>query len=324
MADTTTSSSSSSDDDRGPWRVSVQQHDPERFPYALARGVEANLSAVRASCSDAQTRATFFEERNTNTVALEANAPALLWETPLFVEATMRITEGGEPEIVGKDDNDNDEGEGDENGEGSSSPTLTLEPERRVPGQVFVTNTQVLFVATDTDDSDSDLAIGGACVVLHAMTEDPEPSVYLQLSSEDHVDTGGVTEVTLIPSTANGGGDGDGACQALFDALCKLISLHPIEGDDEDEEGGGMFGFGGGMIGGGFGDDVYADYGEPADADGHGDADGLVWAPPAAATGGEATPAERQAMLDRLDDMLVVAPGLQVDETGQFDDAPES
>ena len=91
--------------------------------------------------------------------------------------------------------------------------------------------------------------------------------------------------------------------QKLFDALCKLISLHPIE-DDEDEDNHGMFS--GGMIGGGFGDDPRLDYGE------------MVWAEP--------TPEEsdREAMLERLDNLLVVPPGLEVeDDDGRFDDALE-
>jgi hypothetical protein len=230
-------------------------------------------------------------------------------------------------------DGDDEESDGDNNNE---EPELSSEPSVPEPisGTVFVTSTQVLFVAADAEQSHSDLAIGGACVVLHAMTEDPAPAVYLQLSSSsssEHADDGGfgggsITEVTLVPSDGRPGDDGD--CQRLFDALCKLISLHPIvvenDEDDDDGYGGGMFGFGsGGMIGGGFGDDAFGDYGEGGES--------LVWATLDGDNeddnGGGATDAEREAMLERLDGLLVVAPGLQAGDTetdGQFDDAPEA
>ena len=317
-------------------------HDPERFPHVVLRGDAANLSALRGT--DAQTRATFCAERNTHPVALEGDVPVLLVEGPIPVRAITTVTIAGtagvdetgvygDPttEINGDDDgggDGDDENDNDEDPEASSAPD-NHQNDEAVHGEVLVTNTQVLFVAESSDESGSDLAIGGACVVLHAMTEDPEPSVYLQLSSSsnnDDVDNHGsgvVTEVTLVPSSGGGGSD---ACNQLFEALCKLISLHPVEGDEDDYEGDGMFG--GGMIGGGFGDDAFGDYGEPID--------GLVWAPPPSSEDGPvvATDREREAMLERLDNLLVVAPGLEAEdddddndngrgEDGQFEDAPE-
>eukprot|EP00535_Pseudo-nitzschia_heimii_P010633 CAMPEP_0197177674 /NCGR_PEP_ID=MMETSP1423-20130617/3200_1 /TAXON_ID=476441 /ORGANISM="Pseudo-nitzschia heimii, Strain UNC1101" /LENGTH=305 /DNA_ID=CAMNT_0042627263 /DNA_START=87 /DNA_END=1004 /DNA_ORIENTATION=- len=286
--------------------------DPERFPHVVIRGAAANLSALRGS--DAQTRSTFFEERNTHPVALSGDVPALLVEAPIPVRVIVTTSAAAvaEDETGLHGDPTDDHPENDDDREAVSSP----DNDDAVSGEVFVTNTQVLFVSETGDEPGSDLAIGGACVVLHAMTDDPEPSVYLQLSSSsDHDDgTGVVTEVTFVPSS---GGSSD--CDRLFEALCRLISLHPVEGDDDDGDDDGMFG--GAMIGGGFGDDPFGDYGEAVD--------GLVWAPPPSTDDGPvATNREREAMLEHLDNLLVVAPGLEAkddnDKGGQFEDAPES
>jgi len=204
-----------------------------------------------------------------------------------------------------------------------------------VRGEIFITNTQVLFVAIERDQSHYDLAIGAACIVLHAMTDEPELSIYLQLSSSNSDQGGGgqqqqeppPTEVTFTPIHNNNDND----CQKIFDALCKLVSLHPIEPDDDDdgnnnnEQGNGMFGFGGGV---GFGDD-----GGAFDND---DDDGFIWAPAASAsdtmtmvsTSGDdnnSIPSERDAMLERLDNILSVRPEFEINnnEDGQFDDAIE-
>lgn len=297
-------------------------HDPERFPHVVLRGTAANLAALRGT--DAQTRAAFCEERNTNSVALAGDVPALLVEAPIRVKATITTNEMAAVDATGVfGDHNDDDGDGEDNDENDEDPTESA-PANAIQGEVLITNTQVLFVAESAEELESDLAIGGACVVLHAMTEDPEPSIYLQLSSYSNNgdDDGGcdITEVTLVPSAGNSNSDD---CQKLFDALCKLISLHPIEGDDDDDGDDGMFG--GGMIGGGFGDDTFADYGEPID--------GLVWAPPPSTEDGPiATDQEREAMLERLDNLLVVPPGLEAKdgdggnnnvEDGQFEDATE-
>ena len=284
------------DNDKNSGPLVITAHDPERFPHIVQRGEAANLSVLRTA--DAQTRMAYFEERNTNPVALEANAPVLFLDAPVpvtvktsTVDAATEIYEQGDEEAT------------------NFSPSSN-EP---ISGNVVVTNTQILFVANDADQADSDVAIGGACVVLHAMTEDPEPSVYLQLSSDG--ENGGFTEVTIIPS---GSSDGEDNCQKLFDALCKLIALHPLLDEDDDGMGGI---FGGGMIGGGFGDDVFGDYGETLGGDG----DGLVWAP---SPNAEATEQEREVMLKHLDNLLVVPPGLEAkdheENDGQFDDASEN
>mmetsp|Transcript_24171 Transcript_24171/g.51042 ORF Transcript_24171/g.51042 Transcript_24171/m.51042 type:complete len:331 (-) Transcript_24171:138-1130(-) len=309
----------------------VAQQDPERYPYIVLKGTAADLSALRGT--DEQTRSTFFEERNSGALAssLSLSGP-LVMESSLPVSvtittaATATTTTSSEVEEAVN--------------EATTTTTTNTAPDL-IQGELFVTNTQVLFVANDRDQSDSDLAIGAACIVLHAMMEDPEPAVYLQLSfgfggssnSGENGENGDAyddppTEITVTPTRND-----DGDCETLFEALCRLISLHPLEADDDDDEygggtGGGWFGAGG-VIGGGFGDDWAADYGESIGSNNNND--DFVWAAPSATTAtattsaaGAATAEQRDAMLEHLDNLLVVRPGLELqhpEEDGQFDDA---
>ena len=170
-----------------------------------------------------------------------------------------------------------------------------------VAGEVFLSESQVLFVTSS--ECRHDFAIGARCIHLHAMMEEPEVAIYLQLSEEGREDES--LDVTLTPLNPE-------ESQPLFDALCKLVSLHPIE--DGDEEGNGS----GGLFGGG--DDFMS-------------RDDLIWAPSAGfgTVAGQAeeeeedtgaTEAERAAMLERLDHLLVVRPEFEIQE-GQFDDAED-
>lgn len=183
----------------------------------------------------------------------------------------------------------------------------------KTEGHVFVTTAQLLFV--ELNGSEHDLAIGACTIQLHALQDEPEQCLYLQLggSSQQQGDDGdddGVLEVSFVPSTEED-------AQRLFHALCKLVSRYPIEvDDDENDHPGGMMGAGGGgmlMMG--------------DDDDGN---DGLIWAPSSEQTedtDGGASEQERQAMLDRLDNLLVVDPKYEIDsgddDNGQFDDAEE-
>jgi hypothetical protein len=211
-------------------------------------------------------------------------------------------------------------------------------------GDVYITVSQVVFlstgttttadntaVATNTDGTspttedseplhpqssaleDNDWAIGATCIHLHALADEPEPSVYLQLAEEGQEDS--TLEVTLIPLDQD-------ACQTLFDGLCKLVAKHPLQLDDQDDNPGP-----------GWGDSVEDGYVD--DDDGN---DDMIWAPSAGwgagvpdldededdeEEDGGATEEERAAMLARLDKLLVVHPSLQGPD-GQFDDADES
>jgi hypothetical protein len=156
-----------------------------------------------------------------------------------------------------------------------------------IAGQVFVTKSQVLIVSTSS--SEHDLVIGACNIQLHALQDEPQLSVYLQLGDDSNV-----LEVTIALAQEKDG-------QVLFDALCKLVSLHPIPQDDEDDDNDDDDAFGG---------------------------EDLMWAPSSGtafedgdAEGG-ATEKQRAAMLGRLDNLLVVNPQLQVQE-GQFEDAED-
>jgi hypothetical protein len=151
---------------------------------------------------------------------------------------------------------------------------------KTVEGELFVSSCQVLFAAKSSDD---DLAIGATCILMHAMAEEPDLSVYLQLQEEYSEDT---LEVTITPIDSD-------SCQTIFDALCKLVNLHPVVDDDDADES------------------------------------DLIWTPAAQAfeddedgAEGHFAAEERQAMLDRLDSILVVKPEFDITE-GQFDDAEE-
>lgn len=168
------------------------------------------------------------------------------------------------------------EEENDENDSGSDTVT----------GDVFISSSQILFAC---EDKSNDVAIGATCILMHAMTEEPELSIYLQLQ-----EVGSETlEATFTPVNSD-------LCQGFFNALCKLVSLHPC--DVDDDEGDEMFG-----------------------------QEKMIWAPASKGFGNEAfedeeggaTEAERQAMLDHLDSILVVKPEYEIQE-GQFEDADEN
>lgn len=151
---------------------------------------------------------------------------------------------------------------------------------------------------------------------------------------------GSTVEVYFTPDiSGERGEDGNGSqcdviCQRIFNSLTKLASLNPGgESDDDGVHGGGGFfnmlslmaGMGNGFGNGFDGEMVFANH------DGDGD-DQMVYR-----LGGSNnfvenedesemdTDVERQAMLRRLDDMLVVPPEYEIASSndGQFDDADE-
>ena len=232
-----------------------------------------------------------------------------------------------------------------------------------VCGDLVVTSIRILFVASS--DYNLDAAIDSRCIALHAVDsestvgEESEslPHVYCQLSDpgtetsdigystafgigtsnikdenddecnnereenqEEMSDDNGVVELYFKPMAGRGNKEvHDEACQRLFEALTKLASLVSIE--DDDGYGGGLFnmlslmaGMGGGLegvvhddddmvirLGGSNNNLVEDDNSEGAPLD------------------------ERQAMLNRLDNLLVVPPELEIlsEDEGQFDDAAD-
>jgi hypothetical protein len=256
----------------------VMVHNPDHFPHTIFKGAAAQLFPLRQE--NFEMESVFFQER-------------------YGCSYTNEYQEG-------EDTNNDDNGvllldscvpvsiQTGASGEGDECNSC-------VSGRVFVTRSQVLFVANDPNESDQDMAIGGSCVLLHAMMDDPQMAIYLQLNGDtaDHNDVehdGGPMEITIVPSTPND-------CQRLFDSLCQLVALHPTLEDDYDDPSSFESGAGFGM-----GND-------------------LIWAPSSATMGiveddrvGIATEDERNAMLERLDNMLVVRPDLEIQE-GQFEDA---
>jgi Regulator of volume decrease after cellular swelling len=148
-----------------------------------------------------------------------------------------------------------------------------------VDGKVIVTTDRILFVSKIQEAHD--VAVDSECILLHATAQDP-PSIYLQLQ-EMTAEMAAPMEFTFIPDTET-------SCQPFFEALSKLVSMHPIDDDDADD--------------GGEGDE------------------GLMYMGPVEVENDETAPDGRQVMLDRLDNLLEVPPHLEVQD-GQFDDADE-
>lgn len=171
-------------------------------------------------------------------------------------------------------------------------------------GDVFITDDQLLFRCFSQNQHS--VAIDAECILLHAQSEDQV--LYLQLHEQpSNSDDGEVMEFTLTLLSSDD-------CERLFRELSHLIEAHPVYGDEDDLDN-GNFNNGGGMMmmGGEYGDDmVVAVSSEEV----------VTQQSP-----GEASEEERNAMLNRLDAMLVVSPelsrGEDVTDEGQFDDADD-
>ena len=228
----------------------MSSEDDDQGQHALLQGELADLEALR----NVDSQSTALEQRG-----------------------ELLTTASGIPCKTTCTDTDDDEEEG-----GNSGFT-------DIPGQVFVTKSQVLFVSTSSTHSEHDLVIGACNIQLHALQDEPQLSLYLQLGDDDNV-----LEVTIAPAQETDG-------QVLFDALCKLVSLHPIPQDDDEDDNDGNDAFG---------------------------SEDFIWAPASGTAFGDtvkeggATEQQRAAMLGRLDNLLVENPQFQVQE-GQFEDAED-
>lgn len=152
-------------------------------------------------------------------------------------------------------------------------------------GTIMITTNNILFWAADNAFIENDLVVPAVCIDLHAMAEDPV-SVYIQLrpSSMSFDDTS--IELTILSEEPEKN-------ELIFAALCKLVSLHPV--DDGDDEG---------------------------EAEEYGQDEMIVRSctPPV-------TEEDRESMLEYLDSVLVVPQEFELQEpqvaTGQFDDADD-
>ena len=203
------------------------------------------------------------------------------------------------------------------------SLTLPSSSFSNVEGQVFVTTKRAFFVAHDKQHASSDFSMNAFCISLHALMSEPTHSIYCQLNEEvrGSDDEEGPTSKEVIIEPLCADGENQSSCQQIFDSLSKLISLNPMEDDDDGE-----FGSGGGS-------GLSAMLGMMADAYGGGDEDDdddmicRIDTDQMATTNDTnedeegASAAARRKMLEKLDNVLVVPPEYDLD--GQFDDAEE-
>jgi hypothetical protein len=159
-----------------------------------------------------------------------------------------------------------------------------------IPGTLFITTERLVFVSSkdDNNNNNNDFSIHAACLLLHAISQD---GLYIQVQDVNEEKDGFELTITPTPTTTT---TLQQQQQVMFDALTKLVSLHPIMDDDDDEE-----------------EDTIGFFNDNA-----------VMAPPRTA---------REEMLQRLDEMLVVVEPPPSSEyhhpmvvvQGQFDDAHE-
>jgi hypothetical protein len=188
-------------------------------------------------------------------------------------------------------------------------------------GMLIITSDRLVYWVLDDAAAASDIEIPGVCVALHAVTLEPVVSVYMQLMTGGDNDDEMPLELTIVPiAVAQEEENAEDDCHAIAGALSELIAMHPIDpnGDSDDNAANDasmvqmmMMQMGAGMCG---------DTNDDTDDD-------LVIG---------ATPSERDVMLARLDNLLMVPPELELlpvvcssddDDVGggtQFDDADDA
>ena len=325
----------------------------DQLPYVILHGNDANLSALRPTASNTNNSNSNSEgegggeEKEATTLSTSATSTTYFnqrSEPPIMsspIHCRLKCNFDSPSSLLSSQKSESDVAEAKHN-ENEEKEEIVAETESE--GLVFISSNQVCFVETTstttaTRNSDAtqqeprDIAIGATCITLHAMTEEPELAIYLQLSSSDSDDNNNNNninqEVTIVPFDPN-------SCQILFDKLCKLVSNHPLDVDDDNNEDDG--GYGGGyddVVGGGGG--LMSFMGGLGEGGNTGD-DDVIWAPSGGfvdpeqqhkrdgdLVGGqaeEATDEERDAMLERLDNLLIINPEYETQD-GQFDDAAE-
>lgn len=174
-------------------------------------------------------------------------------------------------------------------------------------GTLIVTQRACLFCAKALGTSakqrisDHDWYVPGVCISLHALAE-TAGNVYLQINMDMAHDVSAPVEWTV--ETAN---RTDDEATDLYNALSRLVSLHPIDPHEETNQLGPFVG-------------NEDDYFEP---------DEMIWAADIRDEDDgdiSVTEEEREAMLDRLDRVLIIPPEYEIPDeqgNGQFDDAEE-
>jgi hypothetical protein len=186
-----------------------------------------------------------------------------------------------------------------------------------VPGQLVVTNQRLLFWGDDNVEYDAtkhDLSVDATCIDLHALTDNDPVSIYIQIRNDSKDFPESLLELNLQPIH-----EPNQTSHQIFQAVAELISLHPIDPNDDDDYGDENHYYSDHAFDDEENDDIWC-----AQKD---DDDDLVFCAPMVnpntTTNDEATEDERNAMLERLDNLLIVPPELEQDNEGQYDDAEE-
>ena len=160
-------------------------------------------------------------------------------------------------------------------------------------------------------EEDHDRIIHATAIELHALAEHEDDTVdlpngqrpgnryiYLQFIENEESNNGdnATMELSISPEDPATAED---SCQRIFDALSRMVALHPLENEEEDDDT--MY----------YGDDMIVAVDEDA-------SESRTLSPPVS------TEEERNAMLERLDAMLEVPPECDMDNhEGKFDDASD-
>ena len=127
------------------------------------------------------------------------------------------------------------------------SSTCVQEEEffKEIPGTLFITTERLVFVSSnnnnnnnDNNDNNNDFSIHAACLLLHAISQD---GLYIQVQDVNQEKEGlelTITPTTTTTTTTTLQQQQQQQQQVMFDALTKLVSLHPIMDNHHDDEGG--------------------------------------------------------------------------------------
>jgi hypothetical protein len=221
-----------------------------------------------------------------------------------------------------KDDDDDSDLFGD-NGSSRTPPPATAA--ETVPMSLIVTTERCLFVADTfiaataaaiTSNNSirqrlDNFCIDAEAIQLHAQSADPV-SIYLQIQ-EGNDDEASPKEISIFPTTKEEA-DKIKTCETLFSAITRLIELHPVQEDTSADGNGMMMGMMSSIMSMMQQQSTTTTTTQAQEK--HLVNDGMA--------SREVTPEDRAAMLERLDSLLVVKPGLEIEMAdGQFEDAEE-
>ncbi|CAB9515696.1 expressed unknown protein [Seminavis robusta] len=160
-------------------------------------------------------------------------------------------------------------------------------------------------IESPTSKSRDSFQVEAESIQLHAQSSEPV-SVYLQVEGAEEESY--PQEITILPDKKYEEQEKMKLCEMLFENITQLIELHPIQ--DDSGGAGGMMGMMSNMMG------MMGGQQQTPMIMGVDNNDNL------GPSSMEATPDERAAMLEKLDNMLVVKPGVEI-VNGQFSDAEE-